>query len=204
MTGSFAALAVVACGGSEFTSVASTTDGGIDATSPADGSTTGPDGAILPTDGSTSGSEGGTISNDGATGTADGATTDGAAPATIECLGGRCNRQTQVCCYSANTNPPPELVASCGTASDCATKSGTALKCSTAAECGTGEVCCIAKQGNGHASSCKSACVAPEGQLCDPNSISLTKCPITAACSTNKIDTWGLTTHFGTCGGVSG
>ncbi len=179
----------------------------------------GADGA---TDAQSSDGSGGPASTDGEGGTGLG---DGGGPGgdttMIPCGGAACNIPAQVCCINTGGGGGGANVkytctsGSCGKivpdGGDAAAASGngdvTALGCTGIANCGAGSICCIHQPSNGGViSECTAGktCGNNAAQMCDPNAAA-PGCPATgmnAVCSSSKIDSWGLTPPFATCGGI--
>jgi hypothetical protein len=83
----------------------------------------------------------------------------------------------------------------------CGASDGTGLHCNDSTDCHADQVCCIAKVSNAFTSFCATSCASGQGQLCTAPLDA--KCPATAPCSTNQIDSWNLPTPpYATCGGV--
>ena len=189
----------IACGGSSSVELG-VGDGGAGDGSSTDGTTPGNDGAIA-TDGS------------GAT-TQDGGTPSDAGPGgsltSLTCGTTSCAIPSDRCCVYPAPNPPPDFSYLCATGSGCPDAGGrgnapTELTCSGAANCGVGTVCCIVDTNGLISSACRAACNPTGGnaaQLCDP-AVTPTGCSADAGtCSNKNIGDWGLTTSYGTCGGI--
>jgi hypothetical protein len=82
----------------------------------------------------------------------------------------------------------------------------TQLGCTATANCAAGSICCVKQSSSGPVSSCVmgTSCGQNAAQLCDPNAMP-TGCPMSgdrSMCSSDKIQDWGLSPPFATCGGV--
>jgi hypothetical protein len=114
-----------------------------------------------------------------------------------------CPLPGQICCVAQAT------VYTCVTATTCpsmtpsspAPASG-ALACSGTESCGPGLSCCLDVVAGQTVSSCQASCAAAHAQLCAPFTAD-PGCPGGGlTCSQSHINEFGLSTAYGTCGGV--
>jgi hypothetical protein len=153
---------------------------------------------------------GGTASG-GTAGTSSGGGAPGGSMSSLPCGSTQCAIPAEVCCVSANANPPPDFSYACYTGTCPVDDAGavgaggpTALQCSGAANCPANTVCCVTQQpGGGVASSCVATCdPAGSAQLCDPNAANSGCSQDAGACSSANVTDWGLPSSYATCGGV--
>ena len=168
-------------------------DGGIDG-SVADGS--GGDGSADVTASDASGSDGGPTDSGGEV-----AASDAGGASSIACGNSTCALPAQSCCYNPNNNK-----FSCtGDGGTCAT-GDVAIRCASAVDCSSGQVCCLNASVDPATATCAATCTGQDhALLCDPNGTAQANaCGDAGACGNGNIDTWGLSTKYGTCGDSSG
>ena len=184
-------LTAAACGGDN----ATTGDGGPDG-SLGDGGNQ-PDGTANP-DGSTN-PDGGT-NPDGST-NPDGGTGDGGGSTSVKCGTSTCALPGPCCITGANT-------ATCVSDGGACQPGGNdvSLKCASAADCPSSQVCCLDATLTTPAAVCAATCTGQDhAMLCDPSGTAQANaCGDAGACGNGNIDTWGLTSAYGTCGDVTG
>jgi hypothetical protein len=82
------------------------------------------------------------------------------------------------------------------------------LHCNSNADCSSATVCCLDASGGKDppVATCSATCNGNgHAVLCDPNGTSTSnRCGDASACGNTMIDTWQLTTNYGTCGDRTG
>ena len=108
----------------------------------------------------------------------------------------------QACCVDPNNAGTYTCTGDAGTC-----PAGDALlNCKSAADCSSSQVCCIDANVDPAVASCTTTCTGNNrAELCDPNGTTTSnRCGDAGACGNNNIDTWQLTTTYGTCGDKNG
>lgn len=159
------------------------------------------------------------IRDDAVASNSDGTAPDGSPPSEggpgtstteLRCGVSTCSIPGQSCCVDFSQGPPQELSFACVNGSDCpapdsgptAGQPGVSLKCQGAANCQAGTVCCISKIQNTVFARCTPVCGTGEAQLCEPNATAPGCSNVSGSCSSANVESWGLPSSYGTCGGV--
>jgi hypothetical protein len=185
---------IVACGGDD----SNQTDGGSDSSS----------GNDVTTKDSSGGDSGGNDSGSSDTGS-DSSPSDSASDVISSDGGGglKCGNATcassQPCCIDPG-GPTYTCEADAG-----ACGAGDALlHCNSNADCSSSTVCCLDASGGKDppVAACAATCGGNgHAVLCDPNGTAQSnRCGDASACGNTNIDTWQLTTNYGTCGDRTG
>lgn len=184
---------LLACGGTDVTPGGK--DGGPDGTVGTDGGGTVPDGSTN-TDSGAGGD--GAMNPDGNTITDGGA--DGSMNGGVPCGMMTC-AQNEKCCVDINGMAP---VYTC-TSMTCMAGQ-VELSCNSNKDCPMNQVCCLNAAPDPYVVSCQSSCKgANHAILCDPMGTAMNNsCGDAGACGNMNIDTWGLSTNYGTCGDTNG